>query len=237
VAGLGVDKVVHVQAADPGCGPVAETAWLQSLADRHGWPNAIVAPCALAAPGAPGELADQAAFGAWRGVRDTGDPDLIGTEGWLTGFEALVKAGGSVDLMVSRDHFDQVLAVARRHPEATVVLEHAGAPVVSKLDSYFEEWRAGLTRLATAPNVVCKVSALSSMALPSLFTDSIARWVRTCLDTFGIERCFFSSNWPMDALFTSFPRLLAAFRGVVEDLAPAEQARLFASNAEAVYRI
>src|SRR3981081_552766 len=39
-------KVVHVQAAQSE-DPVLETAWLQALGDREGWPNAIVAYCDL----------------------------------------------------------------------------------------------------------------------------------------------------------------------------------------------
>jgi predicted TIM-barrel fold metal-dependent hydrolase len=40
-AGCDVSKVVHVQAAQSD-DPVRETAWLQDLGDREGWPTAIV---------------------------------------------------------------------------------------------------------------------------------------------------------------------------------------------------
>jgi predicted TIM-barrel fold metal-dependent hydrolase len=236
VSGLGVVKMVHIQAAAAGCGG-AETAWLQELADVHGWPNAIVGPCDLAADDAGAAISEQLGYANFRGVRDTSDSSLIGSAGWLRGFRSLVEHGGVCDVMVSLDHFDQVLAAARRHPEATVVLEHAGLPVVSRLDAYFEQWRATLTRLATAPNVVCKISALSSGAVPNFFTDSIRRWVLTCIDVFGPDRCMFASNWPVDKLFVTYARLLAAFRQIVEDLTPGEQQALFGLTAERVYRI
>ena len=69
VDGLGVVKMVHIQAAEAACGPVAETAWLQGLTDRYGWPNAIVGPCDLAESAASDTLAQQSAYPAWRGVR------------------------------------------------------------------------------------------------------------------------------------------------------------------------
>jgi len=109
--------------------------------------------------------------------------------------------------------------------------------VVSKLDSYFEEWKSALARIATAENVVVKISALSSAAVPSFFTASIRRWVLTCLEHFGTERAMFASNWPMDNLFTTYPRLLASFRTLTEELTPAESDAVFAANAERVYRI
>ena len=36
----------------------------------------------------------------------------------------------------------------------------------------------------------------------------------------------------MDAMFTTYPRLLASFRTLVEELTPAEQDAVFATNAE-----
>lgn len=236
-APLGVDKMVHIQAASLECGPVAETAWLQSLHDRYGWPNAIVGPCDLAAPSAPDTIARQAEFGAFRGVRDAADGAAIGTPAWERGFEALVARGGSCDLMIPVDHFAAALGVARRHPDAVVVIEHAGLPVVSKLDSYFAAWSAGLAELATADNVVCKISALSSAALPNFFTASLRRWADRCLELFGPQRCMFASNWPIDKLFVTYPRLLSAFRQVAADLTPSEQEAMFATTAERVYRI
>src|SRR5262249_52941389 len=41
--GAGVVKSVHVQADISEPDPVVETAWLQSIADSHGFPHAIVA--------------------------------------------------------------------------------------------------------------------------------------------------------------------------------------------------
>jgi predicted TIM-barrel fold metal-dependent hydrolase len=237
VAGLGTVKMVHVQAATTDAGPVAETAWLQSLADRHGWPNGIVAPCNLADPSAPDTLAQQAEFANFRGVRDLSDGSAIFTPPWAKGYHALISHGGTVDLMITLDHYDRVIEVAKRHPEATMVLEHCGLPVVSKLDAYYEQWRAALAPFRDKPNVVCKVSALSSAALPNFFADSIRRYVLTCIDTFGPDRCMFASNWPIDKLFVTYARLLAVFRGIVQDFTPAEQEAMFATTAERVYRI
>ena len=102
VAGLGVDKMVHVQAADPGCGPVAETAWLQGLADRYGWPNAIVAPGPLTAAGAdrPGGPGGPCQLAGRPGHRGPGGHRHRPLE---RGVAALVDLGGSVDLMINRE--------------------------------------------------------------------------------------------------------------------------------------
>jgi predicted TIM-barrel fold metal-dependent hydrolase len=55
-SGLGVIKTVHVQHATMAAPAAAETAWLQSVAARYEWPNAIMARGFLADPAALKEL-------------------------------------------------------------------------------------------------------------------------------------------------------------------------------------
>lgn len=240
VAGLGVEKVVHTQAAAPDCDPVVETAWLQSLGDQQGWPNAIIAVCDLAGASAPADLERQAAHSRFRGVRDLVIDPNVGPKmrdpQFDRGMRALGAIGGSLEVMVSWPLFDDVLAVARRHPEMTIVLGHAGCPI-ERSDPYFADWSSALSRVAAANNVVCKISALASGADPSWTIDSIRRWVLCCIDTFEPRRCMFASNWPVDKLFGTYAGLLGAYREIVVGFEAHEREAMFATNAERVYRI
>jgi predicted TIM-barrel fold metal-dependent hydrolase len=236
-AGFAVDKLVHVQAADHDLPAGVESAWLQSLADRHGWPSAILAPAQLTADDIEARIATEAKHDRFRGVRDLSDPAAIGSDAWERGYRALLGAGGTCDLMITHEHFGSTLDVARRHPDDVIILEHCGLPVVSKLDAYQAAWREDLTRLATAPNVVIKLSALSSAAPANFFTATVSDWIRECIDIFGPERCMFASNFPIDRLFVTYAHLLYAFRRSVEDFTTAEQEAMFATTAERVYRI
>jgi predicted TIM-barrel fold metal-dependent hydrolase len=69
----GTVKIVHVQAVKLDRDRVAETRWLQSVADRHGWPNAIIGPAVLAEASASSDVERQAAYANFRGVRDNTD--------------------------------------------------------------------------------------------------------------------------------------------------------------------
>jgi predicted TIM-barrel fold metal-dependent hydrolase len=233
----GVVKMVHIQAVKLDRDRVAETRWLQSVADAHGWPNAIIGPALLADESAPSDVERQAAFANFRGVRERSDPARIDTPGFDRGVDALEAVGALCELMITLDDYDAAIAVAKRHPGVTFVLEHAGLPVVSRTDAYFAQWRDAVRRVAEIDNVVCKISALSSGAPSSFFVDSIRRWVLGCIDAFGVERCMFASNWPIDKLFVTYGELLAAFVQIAEECTPSEQEALFATNAERVYRI
>ncbi|MBV9662168.1 MAG: amidohydrolase family protein [Acidimicrobiales bacterium] len=237
VAGLGVEKFVHIQSGYSEADPALETAWLQSLSDRYGMPNAMMSGCDLASDGAAAVLDVQSAHRGWRGVRHTGALDSVGSDAFMSGYRELVTRHGVCDLWVEIDQFPALTEIARQHSDVIVVLEHAGLPVVSKLDAYQERWRTSMKELAKSPNVVCKISALSSGALPNFFVDSIRDWVLHCIDAFGPDRCMFASNFPIDRMFVTYPRLLSAFRRVVENFTPTEQRQLFAETAERVYRI
>ena len=233
----GVVKMVHIQAVKMDRDRAAETAWLQSVADQQGWPNALIGPAVLADESAPSDVERQAVFANFRGVRERGDPASIDTKEFDRGVDALAAANAICEFMITLDDYDAAIAVMRRHPDVTFVLEHAGLPVVSRTDAYFATWSDAVRRVAAVDNVVCKISALSSGAPATFFVESIRRWVLGCIDAFGVERCMFASNWPIDKLFVTYGQLIGAFTKIVEECTPAEQEALFATNAERVYRI
>ena len=60
---------VHIQADYSGADQAEETAWLQSVADKHGFPHGIVAYCNLAADDASEQLDRHCAHRNMRGIR------------------------------------------------------------------------------------------------------------------------------------------------------------------------
>jgi predicted TIM-barrel fold metal-dependent hydrolase len=229
-------KVVHVQAAQSE-DPVLETAWLQALGDREGWPNAIVAHCDLSRPDAAEVVGRHAIHARFRGIRDLPAGERLDHPEVIRGFGLVASSGTLIEIMTSWEHYDKLLALAQRWPTTTIVLGHAGLPT-SRSDDYFTAWSSGLRRLAGgAPNVVCKISALASGADPNWTIGSIRPWVMGCIEAFGPDRCMFASNWPVDKLFGSYRDLMNAYREIVDDLSPAEVAQLFTATTERVYRI
>src|SRR5690242_18210617 len=74
-----VSKVIHVTAAHAK-DPVAETAWLQQMADgdEAGWPNGIVAAVNLSAPDVGSVIDRHMEHANFRGVRDVTLSDCLG---------------------------------------------------------------------------------------------------------------------------------------------------------------
>ncbi len=90
--------------------------------------------------------------------------------------------------------------------------------------------------VADADNIRCKISGLG-MAEPNWTAESIRPYVLHCIETFGVERSFFGSNWPVDWVFSTYDYLVDAYHEITADFTEDERAALFSKNAETIYNI
>ena len=84
--------------------------------------------------------------------------------------------------------------------------------------------------LADSPHVLCKLSCL---CLPKGAWDYEAnrRVVLEAIDIFGVERCMFASNFPVDGLRVSYERMFADFKRMTAAFSPGERSALCHDNA------
>ena len=106
--------------------PGLETAWLQSMADEHGSPDAIVAQAHPADPDIASVIEANTGHRLLRGVRDMLSPRTIGTDAFADGWDLLADAELSLEVLVPYPKFDAVCTLADRRPDATLILGHAG---------------------------------------------------------------------------------------------------------------
>ena len=100
-----VVKSVHVETGWDPSDPVGETAWLQRLAEKRGYPHGIVGRATLDAPVVEKTLEGHARHRNLRGIRHAVNwhpnaaksyvsrPDLIRTDAWRHGFGLLQRFG------------------------------------------------------------------------------------------------------------------------------------------------
>jgi predicted TIM-barrel fold metal-dependent hydrolase len=243
-------KVVHVDAGHDPADPVAETRWLQSLADApdsRGMPQGIVAYADLSAPDAENLLARHAQCPNLRGIRQIlnvhPDPlyDYVGRHfmrepAWRQGFKLLRRHGLSFDLQIYPLQMPEAAELARANPDTTLVLNHTGMFVDRATVAGWRAWRDGLRELAACPNVSVKISGLG-MIDHDWTVESLRPYVLETIDAFGVERAMFASNFPVDRLYGTYEALWNAFATIVTGASEAEKAALFRDNAQRIYRI
>jgi predicted TIM-barrel fold metal-dependent hydrolase len=233
-SGLEVGGVVHQSAVTAPGTSEAEATWLDEVAEKEGLVRAVIGtvdpdPATIAE-----SIAAQARSPLFRGIRIlTG---FAATDPATDALAAALERGGHVlDVVIRPGEVDAWLPVLRAHPGLSVVLANAGWPEGAEA-AHRREWAGGLAKLARLDNVTCKISALP-MTLHTLDAAALRPWIDTCVDTFGVDRAFFGSNFPVDSLFGPFARLAEAYLAATESLAEGERAALFATNAERCYRI
>lgn len=242
-AGWDVRGIVHVDAGADPTAALAETEWLQGVADRRGMPNAIVAFAALDDPELDHLLEAHAANPNVRGIRHIvnwhADPrrtysprDVTGDEAWARGFALLARHGLSFDLQAYPGQFLGLAALIARHPEIQVIVNHTGMAVPGE----WEEWRAGMRALAALPNVATKLSGMGFTHRPWSL-DQARAYVLEAIELFGTERAMFASDFPTDKLFGSFADHLDAYAAITADFSDDERRALWGRNANRVYRL
>jgi len=228
-----VEKFVHVAAASPQF-LTAETRELDEQADATGHPDAIIGGLlpSDSASDIARQLDEQMASSRFRGVRIMGAGDSAVPSADM--LRALQERGLVLDLMVHPDQLHEA-ATALSRSELPVVVEHTGWPRSNTPEEY-ELWKSGMAALAALrPNVSCKLSGLA-MPLESMDAATFKPWIDHSLELFGVDRCLFASNFPVDGNHGTYDELYGTYDELTSSLSADDRDKLFARNAEAVYR-
>jgi predicted TIM-barrel fold metal-dependent hydrolase len=249
--GLELVKSVHLQAEIDRRDTVAETAWLQAIADApgsRGFPHGMVAFADLADPKVEATLERHCSYPNVRGIRyllnyEAGDPLYCATERgdwlrdpqWRQGYALLGKYGLSFDLQIFWQQMADALELARAFPDTQIILNHTGMPRKRDRD-YVDAWRGGMRTLAAATNVAAKISGLAIFH-HDWTAELIRPFVLDTIEIFGVGRCMFASNFPVDKLHADYHAIWQAFDQNTADFSKPERRALFHDNAARYYRL
>ena len=229
--------------------PLTEARWLQSQANdrsNEGHPHGIVAQVDLSSAEAPKRLDELSSIANLRGVRQIVNRhperrfnyaarDYLSDPVWRSNLRILARHRWSFDLQLYPSQASTALEVISANLAIPFIVNHGGMFVDRHLQGY-REWRAALRTLATQPHVQLKISGLA-MFDHHWTVESFRPLVLEAIDAFGVERCMFASNFPIDRLHGDYSALWYAYRKIVEDLSVDERNSLFIQNAAKVYRL
>jgi predicted TIM-barrel fold metal-dependent hydrolase len=238
---------VHVEAEWNPHDPVGETRWLEEVATTCGLPSVCVAQAWLDRDDVEAVLAAQAARPSVRGIRHkpraAASPDATerGARGsmddprWRHGFAMLERHGLSFDLQTPWWHLGAAADLARNHPRTPIIINHTGLPT-DRSEQGLAGWREAMHVVAQVANVFLKISGLGQPGKPWTLAEN-GPIIRDAIAIFGVERCMFASNYPVDKLCAPFETIFAGFRAAVSDRPASDQRKLFAENAIRIYRL
>ena len=242
-----VIKSVHIQCEFDPSNPAGESEWLQAAADEHGFPHGIVGSAHLEDANVEQLLASHARFPNFRGIRQmlnwhedpvlsfTNRSDYMTDSDWRRGFGLLEKYDLSFDLQLYPAQMSDAANLAGTFPDTQIILNHTGMPI-DQDEEGTELWRSGMRKLADQSNVAVKISGLG-LVDHSWTVAGIRPIVLETIEIFGVDRCMFASNFPVDRLYSDYDTVFDAFSEITAGFSDAERSALFGSNAERIYRI
>ena len=243
----GVVKSVHVTANWGLDRALDETRWLQSVADKHGFPHGIVAQVDLADPDVEAELKAHKQFPNVRGVRQmlywdappvrrsVPRADYCNDPDFRRGFALLEKYDLSFELQVYAHQARHAAKLIEAFPNVRMVLVHAGM-LSWRAPEALVEWRAGLTAMAAYPNLRVKLSGLG-MFSGGLTYPQGRQVIRDTIQMFGAERTIYGSNFPLEKLHASYADYIGVVRKVLAEYNETDQRKIMHGNAVAFYRL
>jgi len=179
---------------------------------------------------------------------------LLSDEMFRKGFACLDEYALSFDAWLYHPQIAELTELAQAFPDTTIILDHVGGPLgigpyAGKRDSIFEQWQRDIAALARCHNVFVKLGGLAMKICgfnwhtedkPPTSEHLAKAWApyyHYCIEQFGVERCMFESNFPVDKLSCSYGVLWNAFKRVAKGCSDQERGALFHDTAARVYRL
>ncbi|MEZ5510789.1 MAG: amidohydrolase family protein [Gammaproteobacteria bacterium] len=194
-------------------------------------------------------------------MRFCNQPGLALDPDFRRGLALLQQYDLTFDAWVFHHQLGEMVQLARAFPAQTFILDHMGTPIglggpfasygrsAAARDVILKTWQYGMLELAECPNVQVKLSGFFMPVVGWGFEhrpepvsaqellDAFAPHAHFVLQHFGVERCLFASNFPMDKVSLSLRQLYQLYADTVSGLSESDQRKLFADNARRLYRL
>lgn len=118
-----------------------------------------------------------------------------GTADW---FWPAAESCGLPVMVHAPDGKEKILAVARRHPGLTLVIDHMGLSMDVAREGRLAEAIAGTVRFADCPNVCVKLSSAPNYSGEAYPFRDMAPHIKSVVEAFGPERCFWGTDVTRD---------------------------------------
>lgn len=160
----------------------------------------------------------------------------------------------SLDIFVFHPQLADATELAMEFPDTQFVMGHCGGILgsgtyASQKEEVYAHWKNSMAVLAKCPNVNLKIGGMTirlaafdfhTLTKPPNSEELAGHWrryVETCIELFGANRCMFESNFPVDKMGVSYGTLMNAFKRITSAMSPSEREDLFAGTARRTYRL
>ncbi len=233
---LGLQGSVAVQARQT----IAESDWLLGLADADSRVKAVVGWVDLRAENVAVDLERLARHPKFAGVRhvvqDEPDDSFMLRPDFLRGIALLQEFGLTYDILIFPKQLPAALELVAKFPDRPFVLDHIAKPHIK--EGTLAPWSEQIRRLATSPNVMCKLSGMVTEADHSAWKPEDFRpYLDVVLEAFGPSRLMWGSDWPVCLFAADYAGCLGLVEEFTGAFSDSEKSGIFGGNCARFYNI
>ena len=172
----------------------------------------------------------------FRHVLQGEEPSFMLQKDFLNGISKLQRFNFTYDILIFPQHLEAALELVQQFPEQKFVIDHVAKPYIK--DSKIDEWKKGMEKIAQHSNVYCKISGMVTEADWKNWTaDDLRPYMDVVVNSFGIDRIMYGSDWPVCLVASSYKRWLQTVKDYFVSYSAEEQEKVFSSNAMKFYKL
>ncbi len=220
---------------------IEEAEWVQSLAAKDKRLKGCIAALPLERGAAvEPEMEQLSKIPVVRGIRRITqyqpDPDYVLMPDFIAGVRLLPRYGLSCDLCIYHNQMPGIIKLVRQCPEVSFILDHIGKPGIR--DGLIEPWKTHIRELASLPNVMCKLSGVTTEADHANWTrEQLRPYIDHVINCFGIDRLMYGGDWPVAELAGTYTSWIEVLDWATEGCTREEKLKLFRDNGIRAYRL
>jgi L-fuconolactonase len=217
-----------------------ETRWLLELADSAPTILGVVGWVDLCSPQAHSQLTAYAKNPKLVGIRHIvqSEPDdqfLLQLD-FLRGISLLEEFDLAYDILIYPRHLPVAAEFVARFPRQRFVLDHLAKPQIKLRE--IDAWAKGISRLATFPNVFCKLSGLVTESdWQNWREEQITPYLGVAFECFGADRLMIGSDWPVCLVAASHTRTIEVVKNYLSAHSPEVREVVLGGNAQRFWRL
>ncbi len=164
------------------------------------------------------------------------DVDFCLGASFIEGVRQLPDFGIPFDICIFHRHLANVVKMVQQCPDVQFILDHIGKPGIK--DGLLEPWKSDLKDLAALPNVMCKISGMTTEADMENWTrDDLRPYFDHVIECFGFDRVVYGGDWFVASLATTYPRFVETLDWAVAGCSDEDLKKLYRDNAQKFYQI
>ena len=171
-----------------------------------------------------------------RRVLQQESPDFCLQEEFLRGLGTLSEFDYSFDICIHHAQLASTIKMVEQCPGVRFILDHIAKPDIKA--GLFDPWKSELKVLAGFPNVVCKISGMTTEADHNNWTrDDLRPYIDQVVECFGFDRIIHGGDWFVSSLATTIPRWIETLDWAMSGCTENELRKFYVENGRAFYRL